>query len=269
VASVRPGWNGTVASKPASQAAFSTAAEPASTIRSASEICAPPPELNSRWMPSRVLRTVASCSGWLTSQLRCGSRRIRVPLAPPRWSVERWLAAEAQAVETSWAIVRPDSRILPLRAATSASPTSSWSTAGTGSCHSWGSGTHGPRKRLTGPMSRCSSLYQALAKARANSSGCSRKRREIFSYVGPKRSARSVVSIVGRYFFDGSYGSGMISGVFGDVLLRTCRARGELPLEAEEDLEELVAPLRRPVRPSRVHNLTVIGQSGLMSCCGE
>ena len=46
-------------------------------------------------------------------------------------------------------------------------------------------------------MSRCSSLYQALANASANSSGFSRKRREIFSYAGSKRSARSVVSIVG------------------------------------------------------------------------
>ena len=86
----------------------------------------------------------------------------------------------------------------------SASLTSSWSTAGTGSCHSWGSATHGPRKRLTGPMSRCSSLYQALAKASANSSGFSMKRREIGSYTGSNRSDRSVVSMVGLCFVAGS-----------------------------------------------------------------
>jgi hypothetical protein len=54
-------------------------------------------------------------------------------------------------------------------------------------------------------------LYQALANASANSSGFSRNRREIFSYVGSKRSDRSVVSIVGLCFLFGSNGSGMIS----------------------------------------------------------
>ena len=60
-------------------------------------------------------------------------------------------------------------------------------------------------------MSRCSSLYQALANASANSSGFSRKRREIRSYAGSTRSDRSVVSIVGRCFFAGSCASGMIA----------------------------------------------------------
>ena len=64
---------------------------------------------------------------------------------------------------------------------------------------------------MTGPMSRCSSLYQALANASANSSGCSWKRREIFSYAGSNRSARSVVSIVGRCFFSGSCASGTVA----------------------------------------------------------
>ncbi len=93
----------------------------------------------------------------------------------------------------------------------SSSPTSSWSTAGTGSCQSCGSGTHGPRKRETGPMSRCSSLYQALANASANSSGFSMKRREIFSYAGSCRSARSVVAIIGACLTDGSCASGTAS----------------------------------------------------------
>ena len=34
-------------------------------------------------------------------------------------------------------------------------------------------GTHGPRYRVTGPMSRCNSLYHARAKASASSSGFS------------------------------------------------------------------------------------------------
>ena len=61
-----------------------------------------------------------------------------------------------------------------------------------------------------GPMSRCSSLYQALAKASANSSGSSRKRREIFSYSGSRRRARSVVSIVGGRLSEPSSGSGTV-----------------------------------------------------------
>src|SRR3954467_7794893 len=60
-------------------------------------------------------------------------------------------------------------------------------------------------------MSRCSSLYQALANASANSSGFSRNRREICSYDGSVRSARSVVSIIGACFFDGSCASGTAS----------------------------------------------------------
>ena len=59
-------------------------------------------------------------------------------------------------------------------------------------------------------MSRCSSLYQALAKASANASGFSRNRRPICSYVGSTRSARSVVSIVGGRVSEPSSGSGKV-----------------------------------------------------------
>ena len=53
---MRPGVNGTVTSCPAFFAACSTPAQPASTIRSASEIFLPPvcASLNSPWMPSSV-----------------------------------------------------------------------------------------------------------------------------------------------------------------------------------------------------------------------
>ena len=70
------------------------------------------PALNSGWIPSRVRTTVASWSGSLASQPDCGSSRIRPPLAPPRLSLPRNDAADAQAVETSWATVRPEARIL-------------------------------------------------------------------------------------------------------------------------------------------------------------
>ena len=102
--------------------------------------------LNACWICSRTGSTRASCSGSLTAQLRCGSRRIRAPLAPPRKSVLRKLAADAHAVETSCGMVSPESRIVRLEGgdvgvADQLVP----STGGTGSCHSCGSGTHGPR----------------------------------------------------------------------------------------------------------------------------
>ena len=107
---MRPGVKGTVTAWPAFFAACSTAAQPASTIRSASETFLPPvcALLNSLWMPSSVFSTFASWAGWLTSQSFCGARRMRAPLAPPRLSEPRNVEAEAQAVETSSEIDRPD-----------------------------------------------------------------------------------------------------------------------------------------------------------------
>ena len=74
-ASVRPGVNGTPVANPASDAALSTAATPPSTIRSASEIRAAPPELNSCRTRSRVSRTLASCSGSFTAHRFIGASR--------------------------------------------------------------------------------------------------------------------------------------------------------------------------------------------------
>ena len=77
------------------------------------------------WIPSSVLRTFASTTGWFTSQFFCGSRRMRAPFAPPRLSEPRKDAAAAQAVETSCGIERPEARIFSLSAAMSASLMSS------------------------------------------------------------------------------------------------------------------------------------------------
>ena len=60
-------------------------------------------------------------------------------------------------------------------------------------------------------MSRWVSLNHARANASANSSGFSWKRREIFSYSGSKRSARSVVSMVGRRSSEPSSGPGTVT----------------------------------------------------------
>ena len=47
---------------------------------------------------------------------------MRAPFAPPRLSEPRNVAADAQAVVTSWEIDSPDLRILAFRAAMSFSP---------------------------------------------------------------------------------------------------------------------------------------------------
>src|SRR6266851_1566886 len=113
-ASVRPGEKGTFTSCPALFAASSTAAQPPRTIRSASEtFFFPDCELKSFWIPSSACRAFASAAGWFTSQSFCGARRMRAPFAPPRLSEPRNVAADAQAVVTSWEIDSPDARILP------------------------------------------------------------------------------------------------------------------------------------------------------------
>src|SRR5688500_6856117 len=59
-------------------------------------------------------------------------------------------------------------------------------------------------------MSRCVSLNHARAKASANCAGLFMNRREIFSYAGSNRSARSVVSMEGAIFLDGSCACGTV-----------------------------------------------------------
>ncbi len=68
---------------------------------------------------SRAESTFAKRAGSLDTQSFCGARRMRAPLAPPRLSVPRKLAAAFQAVETRSAIDTPASMIMRLSAATS------------------------------------------------------------------------------------------------------------------------------------------------------
>ena len=119
---MRPGLKGIFTSVPASFAAFSMAASPPRTIRSASETFFPPDAaLNSFWMASSFSSTFSNSAGWLTSQNFCGTRRTRAPFAPPRLSEPRKVDADAQAVETNWETDKPDARIFAFRAATSCS----------------------------------------------------------------------------------------------------------------------------------------------------
>jgi hypothetical protein len=91
------------------------AAQPPSTIRSASETFLPPDcaPLNSLLDAFERLQHLRQLLGWLTSQSFCGARRMRAPFAPPRLSEPRKVDADAQAVETSCETDRPEARILP------------------------------------------------------------------------------------------------------------------------------------------------------------
>src|SRR5438045_9223980 len=112
---MRPGVNGTVTATPASFAAFSIAALPPRTIRSASDTFLP----NSFWIVSRLERTFASSGGLFTCQSFCGLRRMRAALAPPRLSEPRKVEADAQAVETGGETERPEPAIIAFVAAIS------------------------------------------------------------------------------------------------------------------------------------------------------
>ena len=145
VASVRPGAKGTSIGVPASRAAFSMAAAPPSTITSANETFLLP-ELKFSWTFCRAASTLASSVGSFTAQSFWGASRMRAPFAPPRMSVSRYEAAEAQAVRTSSGTVRPVARICFFSAVASASLMRAPSTGGTGSCQiSASSGTSSPR----------------------------------------------------------------------------------------------------------------------------
>src|ERR1700682_3869295 len=104
---MRPGVKGTFTSTPASLAAFSMAAPPPRTIRSASETFLP----NSFRIAYRLERTSANSGGLLTPQSFWGARQRRAPLAPPRLSEPRNVEADAQAVETSCETVRAEARL--------------------------------------------------------------------------------------------------------------------------------------------------------------
>ena len=133
-------------------------------------------------MSSRVRSTCASVSGSLTFQLRCGSRRMRAPFAPPRLSLMRNVEADAHAVATSWPTDNPEVRIRPLSTAMSVDVDELVVDGGDRVLpEQLSRGTNGPRYRGIGPMSMCVSLNQTRANASASWCGFSRKRREIGS----------------------------------------------------------------------------------------
>ena len=154
--------------------------------------------------------TFASSAGSLTSQSFCGARRMRAPLAPPRLSVPRKRGRRRPRGETSCEIDRPESRILPLSAATSASSTARGRPRGPGPARAAAPGPTGRGSARPGPCrgaAACTRPSRTPRRARPGSRGSAARsaRRS-----GSTRSARSVVSIIGACRFDGSCASGTV-----------------------------------------------------------
>ena len=168
---MRPGVNGTFTSTPASFAAFSTAAQPPSTIRSASEtflpellldrfeLCKHRLELRRLVDLPVLLRARGGCARrW--RRRACRSRGTSMPT--PRRS-RRAATPTGRRRESS-----PSARRCPRRrSADDRRP-------GSGPARSaFPSARAGRGSAAIGPMSRCVSLNQARANASANWSGCS------------------------------------------------------------------------------------------------
>ncbi len=232
---------------PAAFAAASTAAVPPRTIRSASDTWAPPLPLNAPWISSSLAITGPTPDWTLTSQLACGSRRMRAPLAPPRKSVRRYVEAEAHAVFTSCSMVRPESRIVDLSSAISASPISAPSWAGTLSCHTSSSlgdlradvadgRAHVAVQQLEpGPGERVGELIGVLVVALGD---LEVRRIGDHRHVGG-RHGRLGLRRAGRHRRDHE----AFLDLTGLPLLWRRRATDQLPLVGEERLEVLVVPL--------------------------
>ncbi len=252
VASVRPGRERARSRRGRRRvAACSTAAQPPSTIRSASETRFPPDcaSLKSCWTRSRRRSTVASSAGSLTSQSFCGASRMRAPLAPPRLSVprkrrrrrprggdqlgDRQARVEERALQRG-DVVGVDQVVVDRRGP---GPATAAARAPTGR----GSATPDPCRGAAA----CTRPWRTRRRAGRGSRGSAGRsaRRPGPSAARGRWSASSAA-----WRFDGIVGVG--HGVGAGAVLRlpllgAGRALGQLPLVAEQRLEEAVVPLGR------------------------
>ena len=192
--------------------------------------------------------------GSLTSQSFCGARRMRAPLAPPRLSVPRKLAADAQAVRDQLRRpTGPESRIVRLeRGDVARRRPARGRPRGTGSCHSCGSGD--PRAEVARDRSHVA--VQQLVP------GLGERLGELVGVLEEAPGDRLVDRVHAQRQVGGQHRRRVPlrrvrarrapcprSASFGLPLLRAGRALGQLPLVAEQGLEEAVVPLRRRRRP--------------------
>ena len=217
-------------------------------MRSARETFAPPRPSKSALTCSRAVSTVASSSASLDAQPRCGSRRMRAPFAPPRLSVPRKLAAEAHAVRTSCCTVRPVPRTASLRPATSCVRHELVVDGRHGVLPQLGLRDPRAEVALDGAHVAVEQLVPGLAEGQRERVGVLEEaardllvlgveaQREVGRQHGRRAAERAVLRV----------GHGVRArAVLGLPLVRAGRALRQLPLEAEEVLEELVAPPRR------------------------
>lgn len=164
------------------------------------------------WIFFRIgrVRTVAA----FIFQSRCGINVRRVSLVLSRLSLLRKVEVDVQVIDISLLIDRLEFVIANFRSIMFCSVGLQIG-CGSGFCQiRFFFGIFGSMQRDFGFIFLCVSLNQVRVKVSLNVCGSLRKRREIFSNLGLKRSVRSVISIVGLRFFDGLNGFGIIFGAF-------------------------------------------------------
>ena len=159
----------------------------------------------------RLAARSRAAAGSFASQSFCGARRRRAPFAPPRLSVPRNEAADAQAVATSRGIDSPEARIFSFSAATSSCADQLVVDRGDGVL---------PQLRLRHPRAEvarrpgpCRGAAACTTPSRTRPRARPDARRSAWRSArrsGSSLSARSVVSIIGAWRLDGSWASGTV-----------------------------------------------------------
>ena len=176
---------------------------------------------------------------------------MRAPLAPPRLSEPRNVDADAQAVATSWETDRPEARIFAFSAAMSCFPDQRMIHRGdrvlprqlflrNERAEIARDRPHVAVRQLEPrPGKRVGEFVRVLVEAPRNLFvGRVEPQREVRGQHGRHMPLRRVEGIGDRRL-----------GAFRLPLLGAGRALGQLPFVAEQVLEEVVAPLRRRLRP--------------------
>ena len=194
----------------------------------------------------------------MAAQSFCGARRTRAPLAPPRLSEPRNEDAEAQAVETSSATESPEARTFAFSDAMSFSSTSGWL-----ACRKrvlpdqlflWHLGAKVARARAhvavgeLEPRSRegVGELVRVLQEAPRD---LLVRRVKAQRQVGSEHRRCKLLRLVVR-MRDGAGAS----AAFRHPLMRARGALRELPFEAEQVPEEVVAPPGRRGSPGHLES---------------
>ena len=208
VASVRPGRNGTVTSCPASLAAFSTAAQPPRTIRSASDTFLPkllwmPLELRQhRADPARLVDRPVLLGGQADPSPVGAAALVGVAVAGRRRPRREDEVGDRQAGVEDRLLERRDVR--RRRSARPRPPAPGPATAAARAPTGRGSGTPDPCRGAAACTRR-------VRRRRRTRRGCRGTAPRSSGTPGPVSRARSVVAIIGACRTFGSWASGTVS----------------------------------------------------------